>query len=71
MDLPNHRAFVVFTVHIEHDGKALAFLLDLLEVPRSHSGRNLAEEFQGLLKEFGIEGKVSQLLVIVLKTFTY
>lgn len=50
---------MAFTVHIEHEGEPLVFLLDLLEVPRSHSGRNLAEEFETLLKEFGIEGKVS------------
>lgn len=34
-------------------------LLDLVEVPRSHSGANLAEAFANVLKEFGIEDKVS------------
>lgn len=29
---PNHRAFVVWTVHIKHDGHPLSFLLDIMEV---------------------------------------
>ncbi|KAF6759529.1 hypothetical protein DFP72DRAFT_789780, partial [Ephemerocybe angulata] len=42
---PNHRAFVAFTVHLEHNGVPLSLLLDFVEVPRSHSGMNLAMEF--------------------------
>ena len=34
-------------------------LLDLVKVPRSHSGVNLAEAFANILKDFGIEDKVS------------
>jgi hypothetical protein len=34
-------------------------LLDLVEVPKSHSGVNLAEAFVKVLQEFGIEDKVS------------
>jgi hypothetical protein len=30
---PNHRAFVAWTVHLEHQGQMLAFLLDIIEVP--------------------------------------
>ena len=30
---PNHRAFVAWTVHLQQNGKMLAFLLDFLEVP--------------------------------------
>ncbi|KAJ6486569.1 hypothetical protein DFH09DRAFT_948816, partial [Mycena vulgaris] len=30
---PNHRAFVAWTVHLQHDGKPLSFLLDIFEVP--------------------------------------
>jgi hypothetical protein len=29
---PNHRAFVAWTVHLEHDGHMLTFLLDVMEV---------------------------------------
>ena len=34
-------------------------LLDLVEVAKSHSGVNLAQAFANVLKEFGIEDKVS------------
>jgi hypothetical protein len=35
-------------------------LLDIVEVPKSHSGVNLAEEFVKILKEFEISDKVSK-----------
>ena len=34
---PNHRAFVAWTVHFEHQGHMLAFLLDIIEVPEVRS----------------------------------
>ncbi|KAF8173556.1 hypothetical protein K438DRAFT_1610677, partial [Mycena galopus ATCC 62051] len=30
---PNHRAFVAWTVHLQHEGHPLVFLLDIYEVP--------------------------------------
>ncbi|KAJ7301562.1 hypothetical protein DFH08DRAFT_724124 [Mycena albidolilacea] len=30
---PNHRAFVAWTVHLQHEGTPLCFLLDIIEVP--------------------------------------
>ena len=30
---PNHRAFVVWTVHLEYEGAMFSFLLDIVEVP--------------------------------------
>ncbi|KAJ7705728.1 hypothetical protein B0H14DRAFT_2415906, partial [Mycena olivaceomarginata] len=30
---PNHRAFVAWTVHLQHNGEPLVFLLDIFEVP--------------------------------------
>ncbi|KAF8885306.1 hypothetical protein BD779DRAFT_1442450, partial [Infundibulicybe gibba] len=30
---PNHRAFVAWTVHLQHKGRILVFLLDFMEVP--------------------------------------
>jgi hypothetical protein len=30
---PNHRGFVAWTVHLQHKGVMLAFLLDIIEVP--------------------------------------
>ncbi len=43
---PNHRAFVAFAVHLEHEGVPLRFLLDIVEVARSHSGVALANKFE-------------------------
>ncbi|KAF8258464.1 hypothetical protein EI94DRAFT_1429440, partial [Lactarius quietus] len=42
---PNHKVYVAVTVHLEREGKALSMLLDVIEVPKSHSGRNLATTF--------------------------
>lgn len=55
---PNHKAFVAITVHLEHEGKPLSFLLDLVEVPMSHTGENLAKAFAEVLQTFGIQKKV-------------
>ena len=46
-------------MHLEHQGKALAMVLDIVEVPVNHTGQNLARVFAGVLKEFGISDKVS------------
>ena len=56
MDLP---AFVAFTVHMEHKSEPVSMLLDLVEVAKSHSGKNLAEAFKKVLKDFGISDKAS------------
>lgn len=47
------------TVHFEQDGVPVSMLLDLVEVPRSHSGLNLAKCFRDILEEFGVSDKVS------------
>ena len=57
---PNHKAYVAITVHFEHNGEAMAMLLDLVEVPRSHTGANLADAFVDVLRAFGIEDKVNK-----------
>jgi hypothetical protein len=44
--------------HIKLDGKPLAFLLDIVEVPKLHSGKNLATAFTEVLKAYGIQDKV-------------
>lgn len=56
---PNHRAFVAITVHFEHAGTPVCLLLDVVEVARTHTGRNLAIAFADVLKDFGIADKVS------------
>jgi len=55
---PNHKAYVALTVHLERDGKPLSMLLDVVEVPKSHSGVNLARAFADVLQTFGIKEKV-------------
>ncbi|KAF8811029.1 hypothetical protein BYT27DRAFT_7027152, partial [Phlegmacium glaucopus] len=42
---PNHKAYVAVTVHFEQGGVPVSMLLDVVEVPRSHSGLNLAKAF--------------------------
>jgi hypothetical protein len=55
----NHHAFVAWTVHLEYKGSMLAFLLDIIEVPESHTGVALALAFQTMLKTFGLQHRVS------------
>jgi len=50
---------VAITVHFEHAGTPMCLLLDVVEVARSHTGRNLAIAFADVLKDFGIADKVS------------
>ena len=59
---PNHKAYVAFTVHFEHEGSPMLMLLDVVEVAKSHSSVNLAKAFANVLEEFGIEDKVSSRL---------
>ena len=56
---PNNKAYVAVTVHLEHNGIPLCMLLDVVEVAKSHSGVNLAEEFAKILDDFGVSDKVS------------
>lgn len=55
---PNHKPYVVFTVHFKHEGVPMLMLLDLVEVAKSHLGENLAVGFTEVLEEFGISDKV-------------
>ncbi|TFY76844.1 hypothetical protein EWM64_g7168 [Hericium alpestre] len=56
--LPNHRAFIAVSVHMEFKGEPFSFILDIVEVPWSHTGYTLAEEFTKILEEFGISHKI-------------
>lgn len=56
---PNSRALLGVTVHYEENGKAIAYLLDIVEVPHSHTGVALAAAFKRVLAQFGISDKVS------------
>ncbi|KAJ7483741.1 hypothetical protein B0H11DRAFT_1641641, partial [Mycena galericulata] len=42
---PNHRAMIAWVVHLQHEGKPLSFLLDVKELPESHTGEALARAF--------------------------
>ncbi|KAF8225691.1 hypothetical protein L208DRAFT_1126559, partial [Tricholoma matsutake] len=52
--LPNHRAFVAVTVHLEWDGVPLCLVLDIVKVVESHSRLNLAKSFAKILQQYGI-----------------
>ncbi|KAF5324122.1 hypothetical protein D9619_011280 [Psilocybe cf. subviscida] len=55
---PNNHAFVAFTVHFEHEGEPISMLLDIVELAKSHSGKNLADTFKKVLADFGVEDKL-------------
>jgi hypothetical protein len=68
---PNHKAFVVVTVHFENNGVLICMLLDIVEVAKSHSGANLAVAFAHIVNEFGISDKVSiQKMLLEYETYT-
>ncbi|KAF8235491.1 hypothetical protein L208DRAFT_1206324, partial [Tricholoma matsutake] len=54
---PNHYAYVAVTAHFETQGHPITIVLDVVEVPKSHSGMNLAIAFAEVLRDFGIEHK--------------
>ena len=56
---PNHRAFVALTVHFEDKGTQVSLLLDIVELAKSHTGLNLAKAFAKVVKDYGIDHKVS------------
>ncbi|KAH9903888.1 uncharacterized protein BXZ73DRAFT_54326, partial [Epithele typhae] len=56
---PNHRPFIAFAVHLHHRGAPLSMILDVIEVAESHSGFVMAAVFDAMLKDFGIQDKVS------------
>ena len=56
--VPLTKAFITIIIHLEHKGKLLSMLLDLVEVPMSHTGKNLMKAFCEVLQTFGIQEKV-------------
>jgi hypothetical protein len=56
--LHNHKVYVALTMHLECNGKLLSTLLNVVKVPKSHSGVNLAIMFTEVLETFGIKEKV-------------
>ena len=66
---PNHKAYVAVTIHFEQDSIPILMLLDIVKVPRSHSGLNLAKAFANILEDFGISDKVS--IVLLTESFIH
>jgi len=56
--LPNHHAFIAWTIHLEYQGKPLSLLLDIAEVAESHTSVTMANAFQDMLIQFGLMQKV-------------
>ena len=61
---PNHRAFIAISVHFQVNGTPLSTLLDIVEIPQSHTGVFLAQGFVKVLEELGITDKVMSMLSI-------
>lgn len=49
----------------EKDGKQEVLLLDIIEVPESHTGERLAKSLEECLEAMGIDDKVRQLSLTV------
>ncbi|KAG2030875.1 hypothetical protein BDR03DRAFT_877310, partial [Suillus americanus] len=60
---PNHRAYVAISVRLQHEGQPLAMILDIVEVPKSHTDANLAEAFAKVLQDFGVSDKVYNIMI--------
>jgi hypothetical protein len=56
----NHKAYVAVIVHFKIKGELVSMLLDLIELAHLHLGLNLAVTFAKILKDFGINDKVSK-----------
>ena len=56
--LPNQRAYVAITVHLERNGEPISMLLDIVEVAKSHTGENLAAAFAKIMEDYTISEKV-------------
>lgn len=57
--IPNHRAFILLTVHFEDKGAQVSLMLDIVELAQSHTGLNLAKAFAKVVKDYGTDHKVS------------
>ncbi|KAG6904949.1 hypothetical protein DXG01_006071, partial [Tephrocybe rancida] len=55
---PNHCAYVALVVNFEIKGTPISTILNVVEVPESHTGKALAHAFVNVLESFGIEDKI-------------
>ena len=58
-------------MHLEHTGKLLSMLLDLVEVAESHTDVNLGTAFMNVLENFGLEEKVRVLFGYQRRSLTH
>jgi hypothetical protein len=67
---PNHKAYLAITVNFRVEKVSKSCLLDVVELPKSHTGVHMAEAISGVIHEFGIENKVSlrTLAIVCIKT---
>ncbi|KAG6839269.1 hypothetical protein C0991_004300, partial [Blastosporella zonata] len=54
---PNHRAFIAVIVQYEEKGKIHSWCLDVVELPKRHTGHRLAEALMSVIEEFGLLDK--------------
>ena len=50
---------MAFAVHLQHEGHALSFPIDVVEVAESHTGQALASAFYDMPESYDILTKVS------------
>ena len=62
--LPNHKVFIMVTIHFKTNGMSMSMLLDLLGVAMSHPGVNLAVAFAQILDEFGISVSAGEMTIL-------
>jgi hypothetical protein len=55
---PNHKAYMVVTVHFKHLGTLIALLLNVVELVKLHTSVNLVAVFVQILREFKIRHKI-------------
>lgn len=62
---------MAITVHLEHGGAPVSMLLDIVKLSCRHTGQNLAMAFSKVLREFGIEKKVSNKPIVVYEAMSH
>jgi hypothetical protein len=50
---------MAITVHLLREDAPLRFVLDVIELAKAHTGRNMAKAFEDTVKAFGIADKVN------------
>ncbi|KAF7300003.1 hypothetical protein MKEN_01322600 [Mycena kentingensis (nom. inval.)] len=55
---PNHRAYVAVAGSWEENGQKVECLLDFIEVPKSHDGKNLAAVLDQVADDFGVSDRI-------------